>query len=66
MKHSAAELVKAKRVALMVSAENYQSSVFDSNTYHTFRLDNIDSWVDVVLSCEGDTIEEVEHGYIFY
>lgn len=43
MKHSAAEFVKANRVAFIVSAENYRKKFkLNSKTYNSLGLDDID------------------------
>lgn len=52
MKHSAAEFVNARRVALMVSAENLKSLIYRLITYNTLGLDNIDCRVNEVLGCQ--------------
>ena len=52
MNDSAAEFVIASNVAFIDSDESYKSSTVSWRldlTYHSFFLDNVDRWVDVVL-----------------
>lgn len=65
MKHSAAEFVKANRVAFIVSAENYIDKFkLNSKIYNSLGLDDIDRRIYVVLGRERNPVETVHNSCI--
>lgn len=68
MKLSAAELVKASKVAFMVSEPSYwktngklEMRMWTIDTYNTLFLNDINSWIDITLCNQCDTYEHIDH-----
>ena len=68
MKLSAAELVKASKVAFMVSEPSYwktngklEMRMSTIDTYNTLFLNDINSWIDITLCNQCDTYEHIDH-----